>query len=160
MPEEGTRPDESLPKTAVEAVSHDQDVSAKLDGLSKVNSRQKYLQPRARSHSADTFSLLSADGLPELSLSRNTSRTETQVQGLELVDDRSESWIGRWRRGTRRSWIRNKGIVLVLISQFFGVFMSMSYELYFTCSNEDKVLTSIQASPRASSRRARTSSPA
>lgn len=116
-----------LTTAAVEAVSHDQEAIFTADGLTKVNSHQSHLAvpaQRPRSRSPDTLSLVSADELPELRLGRTNSRTLPAPLSLDWDDEKPQSRTTRWKRAARQSWVRNKGLALVLISQVFGTLMS------------------------------------
>lgn len=74
-------------------------------------------QPNLRRHaSTDTLSLLAADDLSELHLTRTSSPT------IETAPVEKNPNTGR----LRAFWIRNKGVLYVLVSQFFGTMMGVA----------------------------------
>ena len=108
------------------AVSQESDTVVGSQRPSKGHFEQTYLTPsRTRSRSPDTLSLVSADDFSEFRLGRATSRDETVIfTGLGDVPEQGR--IRRLVSSCRKSWIRNKGLAFVLISQVFATLMGMS----------------------------------
>lgn len=103
--------------------------------LTRINSKNLASIPSSnnrilhhRPHSPDDISLLSADDFSELRLNRLASRSlQEENQDVQYLDYTAGTEVGSrgWRGRLSKSWQRNKGLVLVMISQFFGVLMSM-----------------------------------
>lgn len=72
-----------------------------------------------RGSTADTLSIFSADDLSELHL----TRTESQRVESAQPDKENDTALRRWARGF---WLRNKGVLSVLLSQFFGTMMGVT----------------------------------
>ena len=108
------------------AVSQESDIVDGSQRPSKGHFEQIYLTPsRTRSRSPDTLSLVSADDFSEFRLGRTTSRDET-VAFTGSDDDSEQSRVRRLVISCRKSWIRNKGLAFVLISQVFATLMGLS----------------------------------
>ena len=98
------------------------EIAPKLDGqTASVYERTGYLSAPfsgpLRPLSPDVLSILSADDFEHVQPSRRASR-------VSQLDSAGESRSLRAR--LNNSWVRNKGIFLMLIAQFFGVLMNVT----------------------------------
>lgn len=98
---------------------------------------------RHRSRSADTSSLFSTDDLSESHLARTASHTsETYSAAVDKEGDTTPTWSAAF-------WLRNKGVLSVLLSNFFGVMMGVMtrflelegegmhpFQVHYTCHNQ------------------------
>ncbi|KAI9653473.1 MAG: hypothetical protein M1831_006021 [Alyxoria varia] len=120
-------------------------------GLEKVPSNQSAslgvpVQRRGRSQSPDTRSIVSGD-FSEFSEFRHVSPTlppsaATNEEGHSETEP-AEGVLG-WKASLRASWLRNKGLVLVVISQIFATLMSLSSKLLETRSPGEEPLDPFQ----------------
>ena len=118
-----------LTTAAVEAVSHENDIALGTHSFTKTTSSQEHLRPiQTRSRSPDTLSIISADEFSELRFNSTNSQAVANSGVDEQVENVGQSWIARVRRGFARSWIRNKGLALVLFAQIFGTFSEFKIE--------------------------------
>lgn len=93
---------------------------------------------RDRSRSPDAMSLISADDFHELrrTASFHDADVSKQTDGL----------LARCKAGLNASWIRNKGLFLVLLAQVFGTLMNVTTRILEVEGNNGKGLHPFQVS--------------
>lgn len=94
-----------------------------------------------RARSPDTISLISADDFSELRQTRLSQ--DAGPVSPELVE-RPEP--GEWRGLLASTWSRNKGILLVLVSQVFGTLMSLTTRMLEMGGKGERPLDPFQVS--------------
>jgi hypothetical protein len=126
--------DKSLPvlESEVHATMPISDESA---GLIKIPSKPSNLAVppsiSQRTTSSDANSLISTDEFSELRLARTSSRQpEHEISQTERPSS--------WREMVQASWLRNKGLVLVIIAQCFNTLMAVTTRLLETDGNHGK----------------------
>lgn len=111
------------------------EITSKLDGQStSVYERTGFLSAPIsgppRSFSPDVLSLLSVDELEQIRPSRRSSR----VSQLDIALTKPQGLRAR----LHSSWVRNKGLFLMLLAQFFGVLMNVSTRILEIEGNSGK----------------------
>ncbi|KAK4496283.1 hypothetical protein PRZ48_012263 [Zasmidium cellare] len=113
----------------------------KLDAIPKNHSESNGflsapLSGPIRPHSPDTLSNLSADEYEQM-------HNETTA-ALERTHSRPVPTLPGWRGKLQEFWIRNKGLVLMLIAQVFGTAMNVTTRLLEVEGNQGKGLDPFQ----------------
>lgn len=111
------------------------EITSKLDGQStSVYEHTGFLSAPIsgppRSFSPDVLSLLSVDELEQIRPSRRSSR----VSQLDIALTKPQGLRAR----LHSSWVRNKGLFLMLLAQFFGVLMNVSTRILEIEGNSGK----------------------
>lgn len=89
---------------------------------------------RGRSQSPDTLSLLSADDFSELRRTLSIASAVDDGNDWPAVSEK-QAHPG-WRGKVHKSWVRNKGLALVLLAQVFGVGMNIGTRLLENLGSE------------------------